>query len=61
MPATISIVLVDDHPMFREGVAMTLDSETDLEIVGQGVNADDAVRLVKDLLHFFISAHPRAC
>jgi len=50
MSEKIRIVLVDDHPLFREGVAATLDDEPDFEIVGQGVNADDAVRLVKDLL-----------
>jgi two-component system nitrate/nitrite response regulator NarL len=46
----IRIVLVDDHPLFREGVAMTLAGEPDLEIAGQGVSADDAVRLAEDLL-----------
>lgn len=49
MAEKIKIVLVDDHPLFREGVAATLADEPDFEIVGQGVNADDAVRLVKDL------------
>lgn len=46
----INIVLVDDHPLFREGVAMTLSGASGLEVVGQGVSADDAVRLVKDIL-----------
>ena len=50
MPDRIRIVLVDDHPLFREGVAMTLASKPEFEIVGQGVSADDAVRLAKDLL-----------
>lgn len=50
MPDRVRIVLVDDHPLFREGVAMTLSGEPELDIVGQGVSAEDAVRLVKDLL-----------
>lgn len=50
MPETIRIVLVDDHPLFREGVAATLAGEPNIEVVGQGVSADEAVRLVKDLL-----------
>jgi len=50
MTEKIRVVLVNDHPMFREGVAMTLADEPDFEIVGQGVSAGDAVRLVKDLL-----------
>ena len=50
MREKIRIVLVDDHPLFREGVAATLAGEPDLEVVGQGVSAGEAVRLVKDLL-----------
>jgi len=50
MPDKIRIVLVDDHPLFREGVAMTLASEPDIEVLGQGVSADDALRLVKKFL-----------
>ncbi|MBP6179393.1 MAG: response regulator transcription factor [Anaerolineales bacterium] len=46
----IRLVIVDDHPIFREGVASILGSEPDIEILGQGVNADDAVRLTRDLL-----------
>lgn len=38
------IVIVDDHPLFREGVAATLRSEPRFEIVGQGSNADEAIR-----------------
>lgn len=44
------IVIADDHPLFREGVAHTLDSEEDLEIVGQAKSGKDAVRLVTELL-----------
>lgn len=50
MPDTIRIVLVDDHPLFREGAAITLASAPNFEIVGQGINASDAVRLATDLL-----------
>jgi two-component system, NarL family, nitrate/nitrite response regulator NarL len=44
----IHLVLVDDHPLFREGVAAVLATEPDIEIVGQGVTADDALRLCRD-------------
>lgn len=46
----INLVIVDDHPLFREGVIAILGAEADMEIVGQGVTADDAVQLVRDLL-----------
>ncbi|MGH2541829.1 MAG: response regulator, partial [Ardenticatenaceae bacterium] len=50
MSTKIQIVIVDDHPLFREGVALTLAKEADIEIVGQGETADEAVRLVGDYL-----------
>jgi len=46
----IRIIVVDDHPMFREGVARTLSSETDIDVVGEGVSTDDAIELTEDLL-----------
>lgn len=50
MANDIRVVLIDDHPLFREGVAKTLDGEPDFEVVGQGLDAADAVRLTSDLL-----------
>jgi len=46
----IRLVIIDDHPIFREGVASILGSEPDVEIVGQGVTAEEAIRLTRDLL-----------
>jgi len=46
----IHVVIVDDHPLFRDGVAQTLAASPDIEIVGQGASAEDAVRLTRDLL-----------
>jgi two-component system nitrate/nitrite response regulator NarL len=44
----IRIVLVDDHPLFREGVARSLQEAGTFDIVGQGSSAGDAIRLVQD-------------
>lgn len=49
MSDLIEIVIVDDHPLFREGVAHTLGAEPDIEVVGQGETADEAVHLVATL------------
>lgn len=49
MSDTIEIVIVDDHPLFREGVAHTLGAEPDINVVGQGETADEAIHLVTTL------------
>jgi len=46
----IRLVIIDDHPIFREGVASILGAEPDIEILGQGVSAEDAISLTRDLL-----------
>jgi two-component system, NarL family, nitrate/nitrite response regulator NarL len=43
--STIRIAIVDDHPLLRRGVSETLSEEADLELVGVGASAQDAVRL----------------
>jgi two-component system nitrate/nitrite response regulator NarL len=43
----IRVVVVDDHRLFREGVAHTLRGASFLELVGEGSTADDAVRIAK--------------
>jgi DNA-binding NarL/FixJ family response regulator len=44
----IRIAVVDDHPMMRRGVTETLSEEDDLELVGAGGSAQDAVKLAKE-------------
>ena len=46
----IRLAIVDDHSIFREGMLSVLKTEPDIEIVGQGANAEDAVRLARELL-----------
>jgi DNA-binding NarL/FixJ family response regulator len=45
----LRIVLVDDHPLFREGVAYILGSEPDIVVLGQGSSASEAVSLAREL------------
>lgn len=49
MTAPLRVVLVDDHPMFREGLRFTLGREEGVEVVGEGATGTDAVRLVTEL------------
>jgi two-component system, NarL family, response regulator DegU len=46
---TISLVIVDDHPIVRAGMRSILNSVNDIEVVGEGVNGADALRLVAEL------------
>jgi len=42
------IGIVDDHAMFRDGLTAILGAEPDLEVIGQGGSAEEAVRLVHE-------------
>jgi two-component system nitrate/nitrite response regulator NarL len=45
---TINLLLVDDHEMFRQGLARTLEREPDLKVVGQCGSSKEALEaLVK--------------
>ncbi len=44
-----TIVIVDDHPIVRAKLRAILQAAPDIEIVGEGENAADALRLVANL------------
>jgi len=48
MTAPIRAVVVDDHPLFREGVTRSLEESGQFMIAAEGGSADDAVRLVTE-------------
>lgn len=48
MAAAIKLAIVDDHPLFREGVVRTLEQIGGFEIVAQGSSRDDALRISED-------------
>ena len=43
---TVRVALVDDQAMFRAGIAMVLDSQPDLEVVGEAADGDQVADLV---------------
>jgi DNA-binding NarL/FixJ family response regulator len=45
----ISVVLADDHAIFRAGLAQALADCADIKLVAQGAHVDDAERLVAEL------------
>jgi DNA-binding NarL/FixJ family response regulator len=40
----IRILTVDDHPLFRSGVAALLATQSDMQLVGEGANGREALR-----------------
>jgi DNA-binding NarL/FixJ family response regulator len=45
----ITVLLADDHQMVREGLRKILESEADIEIVGEAANGRKAVAMVRKL------------
>ncbi|MBS0170692.1 MAG: PAS domain S-box protein [Nitrospira sp.] len=46
---TVRVLLVDDHAMVRQGLRSILDSYTDLTVVGEAANGQDAVVMARSL------------
>jgi DNA-binding NarL/FixJ family response regulator len=45
----IRIVVVDDHPLFRQGVIDTISLEPDLVVAGEATNGEDALDVIRNL------------
>lgn len=48
-PQAAQILIVDDHPMVREGLAVRISNQPDLEVCGEAANVSDALQLVEQL------------
>ena len=42
------VVIVDDHPLFRERLAQLINHELDMEIIGEAESAKEAIQLIRD-------------
>jgi CheY-like chemotaxis protein/anti-sigma regulatory factor (Ser/Thr protein kinase) len=42
----VSVLLVDDHAMVRQGLRAVLEAYTNIELVGEAANGEEAVRMV---------------
>ena len=49
IPDKAKIIIVDDHPIVRQGLAELINHENDLVVCGQAEGALDAMEVIKDL------------
>ena len=47
---TIRVLLVDDHPLFRSGVASLLRQQVDFEVGGEAQDGEEALEKAKELM-----------
>ena len=44
----ISVAIIDDHPLFRDGVACSLSESGIFSVLAQGGSSDEAIRIARD-------------
>lgn len=49
-----TVVIIEDHPLFREALARTISARDDLQLVGEAENGRQGIELIK-------STHPDVC
>jgi len=47
--APVRILLVDDHALFREGLIRLLGTQSDMKVIGQAENMQQAIQLAREL------------
>jgi len=45
----IRLMIVDDHPLFRQGVRSALETEPDFEVVGEAADGEEAIQIARAL------------
>lgn len=44
----ITVAIVDDHPLFRQGVVNAISLEEDINVIGEAETGEDALQLIRD-------------
>lgn len=47
-PTPAKILIVDDHPMIREGLSLRISTQKDLQVCGQAASEEEAIQLVQE-------------
>jgi RNA polymerase sigma factor (sigma-70 family) len=46
----ISVMIVDDHPVFRQGLRRVLESEDDLDVIAEVADGQEALRVAQEMI-----------
>jgi two-component system response regulator NreC len=49
MTAAMMVLVVDDHEVVRQGIKMVLETDPELEVVGEAASGEDAIDRVREL------------
>ena len=60
MTQDIRILIVDDHPLFREGLRQMIDHEADLTVCGEAPDAESALEAIEELKALGYPLYPGA-
>jgi DNA-binding NarL/FixJ family response regulator len=45
----IRVLIIDDHPLFRQGIRWSLEDAADIEVIGEAENGQEALKLTERL------------
>lgn len=45
----IRVLIADDHPIVRQGLEIVINSQPDMKLIGQAINGEEALTLVREL------------
>ncbi|SNS92310.1 two component transcriptional regulator, LuxR family [Noviherbaspirillum humi] len=50
MDEKLRVLVVDDHPLFRQGVVNSLNAEPDISVIGETASGEQALAMARDML-----------
>src|SRR4029453_2502967 len=50
MAQKVRVLIIDDHPLFRQGIRWSLEEAGDMEVVGEAENGQEAIKAPERLL-----------